>query len=124
MTRETPTGITVKMQDILHALTIWQKIMERGLREFDYDLSSRQLGILLSVYTSPPPHTVKSLSERLGISKPAVCRALDTLSRENMLRRIKDPDDKRNVFITRTVKGSVYLSEFGEIQTRLNKRSL
>lgn len=99
----------------LDALNFWQRVVTRGLQNNAYDLSARQMGILLSVYLTPPPHTVKNLSMTLAISKPAVCRAIDALSLEGLIKRKKDEDDKRNVFIQRTVKGSVYLSEFGEI---------
>lgn len=99
----------------LDALNAWHRVVIRSLKESEYDLSARQMGILLSVYLTPPPHTVKNLSERLGVSKPAVCRALDALSLEGLIRRKKDESDKRNVHLQRTVKGSVYLSEFSEV---------
>ena len=73
------------------------------------------MALLLTVYLSPPPHTVRGLAGTLNISKPAVTRALDTLGRMELLRRKRDPDDKRNVLIQRTVKGSVYLSEFADL---------
>jgi hypothetical protein len=62
-------------------LKLWHQVITRSLRELPYDLSQRQIGVLLSVYMSPPPHTVRNLAERLSISKPAICRALDALSR-------------------------------------------
>jgi DNA-binding MarR family transcriptional regulator len=97
------------------ALNVWRDIVVRGLQNNAYDLSTRQTGILLTVYLSPPPHTVKSLSETLLISKPAICRALDMLSKLGLLKRKRDEKDNRIVYIQRTVKGSVYLSEFAEI---------
>lgn len=97
------------------ALSLWHSITVRALHDLPYDLSSRQAGILLTVYMTPPPHTVKNLSEKLGISKPSVCRAIDTLSKTGLVKRRKDEDDRRNVLIQRTMKGSVYLSEFGDI---------
>ena len=103
---------TITSQDVLK---FWYQVIARSLRELPYDLSQRQIGVLLSVYMSPPPHTVRSLSERLGISKPAICRALDTLSTLDLVRRKKDEEDRRNVFIQRTVNGSVFLRDFADI---------
>jgi DNA-binding MarR family transcriptional regulator len=97
------------------ALNLWRDIVVRGLQNNAYDLSTRQTGILLTIYLSPPPHTVKSLSAHLLISKPAICRALDALSRLGLLKRKRDEEDSRIVHVQRTVKGSVYLSEFAEI---------
>lgn len=97
------------------ALTLWRDIVVRGLQNNAYDLSTRQTGILLTVYLSPPPHSIKALSESLLISKPAVCRAVDTLAKLGLVRRKRDENDSRIVHIQRTVKGSVYLSEFAEI---------
>lgn len=99
------------------ALDIWRGALVDGVRRDGPDLTARQLAILLSVYLTPPPHTVRGLSAELGIAKPAVTRALDTLSGLDYVRRMPDPDDKRSVNIKRTVKGSVFLSEYGELVT-------
>jgi DNA-binding MarR family transcriptional regulator len=97
------------------ALKLWHQVITRSLRELPYDLSQRQIGVLLSVYMSPPPHTVRNLAERLTISKPAICRALDALSTLDLIRRKKDEEDRRNVYIQRTINGSVFLRDFADI---------
>lgn len=97
------------------ALALWQRVVTRSLKELPYDLSQRQIAVLLTVYMSPPPHTIRSLAEQLDISKPAVCRAVDTLSSLDLLRRKKDEDDRRNVFLQRTINGSVFLRDFADI---------
>lgn len=97
------------------ALNALHRATVRGLKELPFDLSHRQLAIVLHVYMAPAPHTVRSLSEQLGISKPAICRALDTLSFHDLVRRKKDEDDRRVVYLTRTVNGSVFLRDLGEI---------
>ena len=73
------------------------------------------MALLLSVYLTPPPHTVRGLAAALKISKPAVTRAVDRLSELDFVRRRKDEDDHRSVLIQRTVRGSVFLREYGEI---------
>lgn len=98
--------------DALHAV---HRATTRALRELPYDLSQRQLAVLLTIYMAPPPHTVGNLSESLSISKPAICRALDTLSLHDLVRRKKDEEDRRVVYLQRTVNGSVFLRDLGDI---------
>lgn len=98
-----------------NVLKAWQRVISRSLRELPYDLSQRQLGVLLTVYTAPPPHTIRSLSETLNVSKPAICRAVDALSALDLIRRKKDEEDRRNVFLQRTINGSVFLRDFADI---------
>lgn len=78
------------------------------------DLTTRQFALLLQVYLAPPPHTVRGLAEALNMSKPAVTRALDRLGGLGYLRRRTDAADRRSVLIQRTVKGSVFLRDFGD----------
>lgn len=79
------------------------------------DLTARQFALLLHVYLTPPPHTVRGLAASLGMSKPAVTRALDRLGRLDLLRRRRDAADRRSVLVQRTVKGSVLLRELGDL---------
>lgn len=102
----------------LDALKLWHRIVSSTLRELPYDLSARQMAVLTTVYLTPPPHTIRSLSEQLGVSKPAICRAVDTLSMMDLIKRKKDEEDRRNVFIQRTVNGSVFLSDLADIILR------
>ena len=96
-------------------LTTLQRAFEASVRRSGPDLSARQLALLLTVYMTAPPHTVRGLAGRLNMSKAAVVRALDTLGRLGFLRRRRDETDRRNVLVQRTVKGSVYLSELADL---------
>lgn len=97
------------------ALDLWRIATVESVRRDSPDLSARQMALMLSVYLTPAPHTVRGLSETLNISKPAITRALDRLSALGMVKRKVDEDDRRSVLIQRTVKGSVFLHEFGDI---------
>lgn len=97
------------------ALELLRRATVEGVRRESPDLTARQMAVLLTVYLTPPPHTVRGLAVTLNIAKPAVSRALDRLSRLGLARRKIDAEDRRNVLIYRTVKGSVYLSEFGDL---------
>ncbi len=73
------------------------------------------MALLLSVYLSEGPHTVRGLAKELRVSKPAISRALDRLGELGYVRRKRDEIDRRNVIVQRTVKGSVFLVEFAEM---------
>ena len=76
------------------------------------------MAVMLTVYMEDRPHTVRYLADRLNVSKPAITRALNRLCSDGLLRRKTDDKDRRSVLIQRTVKGSVFLSEFSEIIQR------
>ena len=96
------------------ALELWRETLSASVRDDGPDLSARQMAIVLTVYTSPPPHSVRALAEILGIAKPAVTRALDRLSILGFIRRARDDADRRIVHAQRTVKGAVFLSQFAD----------
>jgi DNA-binding MarR family transcriptional regulator len=100
------------------ALNLWQRVISSSLRELPYDLSQRQTAVLLAVYMTPPPHTIRNLSASLNVSKPAICRAVDVLSKLDLLRRKKDDEDRRNIFLQRTINGSVFLRDFADLIVR------
>ena len=97
------------------ALDLWRRALVASVRQDAPDLSARQLAVMLTVYLTNPPHTVRGLAAALNVSKPAITRALDRLSALGFIRRKTDSSDRRNVLIQRTVKGSVYLSEFADL---------
>ena len=99
----------------LKALGLWRTALIASVRQDGPDLSARQMAIMLQVYLTDPPHTVRGLAATLNISKPAVTRALDRLSLLGFIKRKRDAEDKRSVLVQRTVKGSVFLSDFAEL---------
>ncbi|HEX7968296.1 MAG TPA: MarR family transcriptional regulator [Stellaceae bacterium] len=96
------------------ALDLWRTVLVETVRSAGPDLSARQLAIVLTVYMTPPPHTVRGIAALLKISKPAVTRALDRLGMLGLARRRRDTADRRSVLVQRTVKGSVFLSDFAQ----------
>jgi DNA-binding MarR family transcriptional regulator len=99
----------------VQALDLWRGAIVESVRRDSPDLSARQMALLLTVYLTPPPHTVRGLATSLNVSKPAVTRALDRLSEFGLIKRKVDDADRRSVLVQRTVKGSVYLREFADI---------
>ena len=73
------------------------------------------MGILLQIYLVPPPHTVRGLAATLGVTKPVITRALDTMGEMGLVDRVRDERDRRNVIIKRTVAGALFLEKFGDL---------
>ncbi|MAB00243.1 MAG: MarR family transcriptional regulator [Stappia sp.] len=96
------------------ALRLWHDVTMSLVTDGDQDLTSRQMAILLTVYLEPPPHTVRGLAARLDVTKPVITRALDTLGAMKLLSRRRDEADRRNVVVTRTVAGALYLERIGD----------
>jgi DNA-binding MarR family transcriptional regulator len=94
------------------SLTGWMKALIAYVRSGEPDLTNRQMALLMLVYLTPGPHTVRGLARVLGVSKPVVTRALNTLGALGYLRRERDQDDRRNVFVVRTSSGAEFLEGF------------
>ena len=97
------------------ALTRWLEVIAAQVRGRGPDLTARQTAILLAVYLRPPPLTVGRMAVDLGISKPAVTRAVDKLEKLELVRRMPNAEDGRSVILQRTVKGSVFVDEFAAL---------
>jgi DNA-binding MarR family transcriptional regulator len=97
------------------ALRLWQLVSLAEVIGGAHDLSFRQAAILLTVYLDPPPHTVRGLASRLGVTKPVVTRALDTMGAMKLVSRHRDENDRRNVLVRRTVEGALYVERFGDV---------
>lgn len=67
---------------------------------------------MLTVYLEAGPHTVRALAQRLGVGKPAIVRAIDTLQDVGLVERRPDPADRRNIFVVGTEAGAERLSTY------------
>ena len=97
------------------ALRLWHAVTLDQVLDGTPDLSARQMAILLTVYLETPPHTVRGLAQKLGVTKPAITRALDTMGTMKLVTRKRDEADRRNVVIQRTVEGALYLEKLGDL---------
>lgn len=97
------------------ALSLWHQVAADQVRSGRPDLTMRQAAILLTIYLDTPPHTVRGLAGRLGVTKPVITRALDTMGAMKLVTRHRDPKDRRNVIIARTVEGAVFLEQFADL---------
>ena len=103
------------------ALRIWRGALSDSVREIGPDLSARQMAILLTVFLEPPPHTVRGLARDLGIAKPVVTRALNSLVGLGFITKQRDHADGRNVLVQRTMKGARYLAAFADLIVKSGK---
>jgi DNA-binding MarR family transcriptional regulator len=97
------------------SLELWRRVLVANVRANGPDLSSRQWALVLMVYMTPAPHTVRGLASLLDVSKPAITRALDRLGALGIVRRKVDASDRRSILVQRTVKGSVFLRDFADL---------
>ena len=93
-------------------LDLWRGAVCSSVRSDAPDLTARQQAILMTVALTRGPHTVRGLAALLDIAKPAVTRALDSLAKQNLIKRVKDETDLRSVIIERTPEGADYLRAF------------
>ncbi len=104
------------------SLTLWHDVALAMVRDDEPDLSVRQMCILLTIYLEAPPHTVRDLAKKLGVTKPVITRALDTMGKMELVSRRRDEKDRRNVLIQRTVKGALYLERLADTIGNLSQK--
>src|SRR5687768_3720705 len=97
------------------ALKLWHDVNLNLVHGKEPDLSARQMSILLTVYLEAPPHTVRELARKLGVTKPVITRALNSMGKYDLLGRRRDDKDRRNVLVQRTVKGALYLERLADM---------
>ena len=93
----------------------WMNTLLDYVRSGQPDLTNRQMALLLLVYLTPGPHTVRGLARGLNVSKPVITRALNRLGALGYLARQRDEHDRRNVFVATTNAGSDFLDDFGQL---------
>jgi DNA-binding MarR family transcriptional regulator len=79
------------------------------------DFTFRQMSVLLTIYLERPPHTVRGIAARLGVTKPVVTLALDSMGAIELVSRRRDEADRRNVIVQRTVKGALFVEQLGDL---------
>lgn len=91
------------------------------VRRGDRDLTARQLAVFLTCYHESESQTVRGLAEKLELARSAICRALDRLGGEALLRRKPDPLDRRSVVAMRTAEGNAFLRDLRQIMAEAAK---
>jgi DNA-binding MarR family transcriptional regulator len=87
------------------------------------DLTARQLAVFLICYLETEAQTVRGLATKLSVPKPIISRALDRLMEFSLVRREKDPSDRRSILVGRTQAGLRFLRELGKIMEKASVRA-
>lgn len=90
----------------MNDLDVLQRWFTAGVAADRPDLSARQMAVLLTIYRTPAPHTVRGTAAALNVSKPAITRAVDRLAELDLARRKVDPLDRRSVLLITTLAGT------------------
>jgi DNA-binding MarR family transcriptional regulator len=104
--RQEETAMSVRLRPS-QALKLWHDVGLDMVRSAEVDLTA--------IYLEPPPHTVRGLAQKLGVTKPVITRALDAMGDLDLVSRRRDPADRRNVIIQRTVRGSLFLERLADL---------
>jgi DNA-binding MarR family transcriptional regulator len=96
------------------ALKLWHDVGLEMIQNAHDDLTARQMVVLLTVYLETPPHTVRGLASKLGVTKPVITRALDAMGDRDLVSRRRDSADRRNVIIQRTVNGALFIEKLAD----------
>ena len=103
-----------------HLITVLRDTILTLVRRDSRDLSSRQLGVLLTCYTEDKPQTIRGLAADLKVAKPAVTRAVDRLAEFEFVVRKPDPADRRSVLIARTTKGTAFVRDLRGVMAKVS----
>lgn len=125
MTR-TPRSRSIEVDPLLYTFKdmLLMSVQSSSEDVQERDLNQRQLSVFLIVGLEDGEHTVRGMAERLGVTKPAITRALDRLEEYELVQRNLDPNDHRSIFATLGSRGAEYLKELSAfaIQAKDAKR--
>ena len=68
------------------------------------DLSLREAWVLVAA-SSPKPVTQKQIAKHLGLNQNVIVLLLDKLEKSGHVRRVRNPDNRREQFVRLTAKG-------------------
>lgn len=97
----------------------WTDKLLRYVRSGLPDLTNRQMAMVLLIYRTDGPHTVRGMAKVLAVTKPVVTRALTTLCKLGLARREIDTADRRSLYIRPTEAGTAFLSDLDGITSPL-----
>ncbi len=103
---EVLSGISQTWLSIKHQMHV--RIMERVKEEGAASLS--QCSVLGSVCTQTGM-TVKKIAAYLGVTSPAATQIVHELERQELIKKVPNPDDSRSAFLTPTPAGKKLLSK-------------
>jgi DNA-binding MarR family transcriptional regulator len=113
----------------LNLAALFMEVVPRAMREFRKDMRSSRSATLtvpqfrIMAQLRYGPANNRSLAEFQGVSVAAMSRMIDWLSKNGLVERLEDKNDRRNVSVQLTPKGRKNFESFRkEARKRLQKR--
>lgn len=101
--------------------TLAQGLMQ-NLSIEEIGLTPQQIMTLIMVY-SHPGITMSSLAELMGTTAPQLTRTIAALEAQNFVKRVHNPDNRRQVLVMRTKAGDLVAeAHMRKVQSRINQR--
>jgi len=82
----------------------WRYEINQRLKPFGLNQSMQQ--VLMQLHRNPEGLFQRELARRLGIEGPTLVRLLDQLEKQELIRRVASPDDKRMKYSLLTPKAA------------------
>jgi DNA-binding MarR family transcriptional regulator len=96
-------------------LFAWYRTCAASIHGLPHELTMRQWALLCHIYLLEGEHSVTSLAYSFDLPKGSISRALDSLVIAGLVKRHHDTQDKRQVFMRKTMKGIAFLNQFSDI---------
>ena len=112
------TGLLTSLAQFRHALHSFLSFSEHAAH--DRGLQPRQYQLLLQIAGLPAGRkaTIGVLAERLSLRQNSVVELADRSAAEGLVRRTEDPEDRRRVVLSLTVKGERVLKTLAASHAR------
>lgn len=112
-------GTTVgKLRNRLHRI-----MKQRYASEADVKLTVEEF-MLLSMIGAKTDQILQNISLATGKNKSVVMRMVDSLERKGLVRRVVNPEDRRENFLAITPEGESVVAQYHEIENRLSSELL
>lgn len=80
--------------------------------------------MLLSMIGAKTDQILQNISFATGKNKSVVMRMVDSLERKGLVRRVVNPEDRRENFLAITPEGESVVAQYHEIENRLSSELL
>ena len=114
--REIPELDPSAVEAVLHLLRAGDEVfgaVERGLAE--HQVSPGRFSVLMLLWRrrlkGGEPHTPATLAEAAGVTRATMTGLIDTLERDDWVRREPDTSDRRMLLVRLTAKGDSFLRQ-------------
>jgi len=101
--------------------SIFRVLEIRAAEQINIRLTMVQFGLLFSISEEKEEVILKDMAEKMGKDKSSILRMVDLLEKKELVRRVVDQNDRRKNQLLITKKGERYITEFLEIELKLNR---